>query len=255
MKKKSLVDIAKSKLPERSKIIRTPWRFWPSEASCISRNGEVIGRCMRRIYFEWMGEDVTNPVNDFVKKLGSIGNFLEEDARSKFKSQDIYSEEANIKEKRRFRVGIFKDAVLSGEVDILIANEYQKCGIEVKSYSNSTYKVEGQPKDPHLLQAFLYAYFYTPEQPYFMIYYRPSMISKYAERDLWHRVDWVEIEDTVYAVINGKVNKDISIEGIIDRFKAAKKYVENKELPIREFTRSSKSCNECPYKKKCYSVK
>lgn len=253
MKKKALIDIAKSELPDRNKLVRERWKFWPSEASCVGQDGRIIGRCMRRIYYEWMGEDITNPVSDFVKTLANIGNFLEDDARNKFKKLKIYPEEANKKNNRRFKVELFKDATLSGEVDILIANEYQNCGVEVKSYSNSTYKVKSEPKEPHLLQAFLYVYFYTPEQPYFMIYYRPSMISKYAESDLWHRVDWVEKNNKVYAVVNGKINKDITIEGIIDRYKLAKKHIESKKLPEREFKKSSKACCECPYKTKCYS--
>jgi len=215
-------------------------------------DGKVMGKCIRQLYYQWNEEKVTNPVDEFVKLLGRIGNFLEADARNKYKKLGIYPEEVNKKKNRKYVVEIFTDGLLSGEVDILLEDEEEKCGLDVKSYSNSTYKIEVRPKDNHLLQIFLYSFFFRPKQDYFIIYYRPSMVSKYAEKDVYHRIDWVESEGEVHPVINGQVDKRISIKKIIDRFKEAKYYIENKKLPVREFTKSSKPCMQCPYKKTCW---
>jgi len=250
--KPTLTDKAKADVVYKDKVIRTKWKFWASEASCKMPDGKIMGNCMRRMFYQWSGEDVTNPVSDWVKNLAEIGNYLEEKTRTEFKKKGIYPEEANKKSNRKFRVDIFKDAVLSAEVDIVIEDEDEKVGVEVKSYSNSTYKIEPRPKDNHLLQTFLYSYFYEPKKDFFLIYYRPSMISEYAIKDLYHRIDWVELEGETHPVINGQVDKRISIKGIIDRFKEAKYYIENNTLPKREFTKSSKACQYCPYKSKCW---
>lgn len=249
---KSLIEKIKVEETRNNKVIRTEWRFWPTDASCVMSDGKLIGKCLRLLYYQWMQEEVTNPVNDFVKTLGKIGNFLEEDARKKYKKKGLLPEEVNKKQNRKCRIEIFKGGTLSGEVDIFLKDEDEKCGVEVKSYSNSTYKVVARPKDPHLLQTFLYLYFFEPKQDYFIIYYRPSMVSKYAEKDVYHRIDWVEMEGEIHPVIDGQVDKRISIKGIVDRFKEAKYYIENKILPKREYTKSSKDCNYCPYKTTCW---
>lgn len=254
--KPSLTDKVKADILHRDEIIRTEWRFWASEASCvIPPKGKVIGSCLRRQYYQWKGEKITDPVSDWVRNLAEIGNFLEEKTRREFRKKGIYPEEANDKSKRKFKAALFGDAELSAEVDILIEDGKERAGVEVKSYSNSTYKVEPRPKDNHLLQAFLYSYFYEPKQDYFIIYYRPSMISEYATKDLYHRIEWVEIGDEIHPVINGQVDKRITISGIIGRFKELKSNIENDKLPKRDFTKSSKACQYCPYKTTCWKSK
>jgi len=193
-KKYSLLEIIK-KPPKEKKTIRTKWRFWPTEASCVSPKGTIIGRCMRRTWYQWMGYDVTNPVNDFVKQCGDIGCYLEEKTKREFRNKGIFPEELNKKSIRKQQITIFKDAQLSGEIDILIAGGTQNAGIEVKSYVNSTYKVQEKPKDPHLLQTFLYLCLFEPKQPYFILFYRPSPLSKWATEDVYHDIGTVTIEE------------------------------------------------------------
>ena len=78
------------------------------------------------------------------------------------------------------------------------------------------------------------------------------MISKYAISDVYHRIDWIEIKGDIYPVINGAVDKNISISRIISRYKEAKYHIENEILPNRDFMKSSKSCQYCPYKTHCW---
>ena len=181
-----------------------------------------------------------------------MGNYLELKTINEFKAKKLFPHDINKKSVRKQQVPIFEDAVLSGEVDIFIGGGTQSAGVEVKSYVNSTYKVQAKPKDPHLLQAFLYLCLFTPVQPYFILYYRPSPISKWATEDVCHRIDKATIKGKTYPVINGKINRDVSLESIIDRYKLLKKCVETETLPNREFDKQAKACQYCPYKAQCW---
>jgi len=253
VKKYSLIELIKKPLKNRPKVIRTKWRFWPTEASCVSPKGKTIGRCLRRSAYQWLGYDETNPVNDFVKECGEIGNYLESKNINEFKQKGILPEELNKKSVRKQAIKIFDGAQLSGEIDILIGGGTQNAGVEVKSYVNSTYKVQAEPKEPHLLQTFLYLCLFEPKQPYFLMYYRPSPLSKWATEDVIHRIDTVTMDGETYPVINGKIDRNLTLNGILERYKKLKEYVEKETLPKREFTKSSKACLYCPFKDKCWS--
>jgi len=168
---------------------------------------------------------------------------------------NLYPKEFNSKKSRKFRVTLTEDLVLSGEVDIIAGRNEQTCGMEIKNYSNSTHQIINKPKDPHLLQTFLYAVYFKPKQPYFLIKYCPSMISKYATRDVYHRIDWIEIKKEIYPVINGGICKEITLSGITKRFKESKYYIKNNILPLKEFTKSTTQCKYCNFKDFCWKDK
>ena len=247
---KTLIDIIKKKPPERSSYDRTKWRFWPSEASCII-NGEPVGKCLRGLFYQWKSVPESNPVPDRVKLLGNIGHFVEYQTRKELLNKKVYPMEMNKKANRKFRVGLADDIILSGEVDIIAGTEEGYCGMEIKNYSNSTYQILNRPKYPHLFQTFLYAVYYKPVMPYFIMKYMPSMVSKYATCDVYHRIDWIDIDNETYPVINGGVDKTIKLSSIIRRFKEAKYYIKNNILPMKEFKRSSTNCKYCNYRDYC----
>jgi hypothetical protein len=255
MKKKySLTEIIQRPLKKRRKTVRTKWRFYPTEASCVSPRGKVIGKCIRACAYQWLGYDETNPVGEFVKECAEIGNYLEAKTISEFKQKGIFLEDMNKRDVRKQKIQIIdEESVLSGEVDIYIGGGTQNAGVEVKSYYNSTYKVEAAPKENHLLQAFLYLCLFEPKQPYFLIYYRPNLKSPYAESDVVHRIDSVDIGGDIYPVINGEVEKRITLGGIIERYALLKKHVIAGQLPKREFSRNSKSCDMCVFKDQCWN--
>ena len=236
---KPLIDLIKQELQDKSKYKRTEWRVWPSEASCVKPDGTIVGKCLRQVFYKWNGLPESNPLPERVKLLGKIGNYVEYQTRKELLAKKLYPKEANKKENRKFRVNIIDDIVLSGEVDIIAGDSYEQCGLEVKNYSNSTHQIVGKPKEPHLLQTFLYLIYYKPQPPYFLMKYCPSMISKYATSIIYHRIDWIDIDEEIYPVINGGVYKEVSKGGIIRRYKEAKYYIKNKIIPIKEFTRST----------------
>jgi hypothetical protein len=259
MKKYSLTDLILKPNRDRPKYSRTKWRFYPTEASCKSPKGKTVGKCLRACAYQWLGYDETNPVNDFVKECGAIGIYLEDRTIREFKEKGIFPEAMNERSVRKQQIKIIDDeSVLSGEVDIYIAGGTQEAGVEVKSYYNGTAKVEVGPKDPHMLQAFLYLCLFEPKQPYFLVYYRPNPSSPYAtqgkEGEIVHRIDSVEIDGEVHPVINGKVDKRVSLNGIIERYAELKKHVIAGVLPKREFPRSSKNCEQCNFSDRCWNV-
>jgi len=248
---KPLIYIIKTPLIDGPKYKRAKWKFWPSEASCINDNGNIIGKCLRQLFYEWNSIPESNPLPEKVKNLGKIGKFVEYQTRKELLKKKIYLLEINKKEKRKFQVNLVDDIILSGEVDIIATSKTEHCGIEVKNYSNSTYQIIEKPKDPHLLQTFLYLIYYKPQQPYFILKYMPSMISKYATKDVYHRIDWIELDKETYPIVNGGVYRDIKLSSIIKRYKEAKYYIGNSILPVREFKRNSKTCQQCQFKDYC----
>ena len=76
--------------------------------------------------------------------------------------------------------------------------------------------------------------------------------SIYCQVDVFHRIDWIELNEEIHPVINGKVDKNISLSLIISRYKEAKYHIENKILPKRDFKKSSKACQYCNYKDYCW---
>lgn len=249
---KSLIEIIKNKVDnKRFKYNRTEWEFWPSEASCTKPDGTIIGKCLRQLYYSWKGIPETNPIPDRVKLLGKIGNFVEYETRKELVNKKVYSLEANKKKQRKFKVNLVDDIILSGEVDIIATYMDETCGIEVKNYSNSTYQLLNKPKEPHLLQAFIYLIYYKPQQPYFLIKYMPSMVSKYATKEVYHRLDFIDIENETYPVVNGGIIKDIKLSSIVRRYKEAKYYIKNNILPTKDFKLSAKNCQQCVFKDYC----
>lgn len=254
-KKYSLIELIQKPMRDRPKTIRRPWRFWPTEASCVGKNGNIVGTCLRKSYYVWTGMDVTNPVNAFVKQCGNMGNYLELKTINEFKAKGIFPERLNTKKIRKQQIPILDGtAEISGEVDIFIGGGTQEAGVEVKSYVCGTAKQQACPKEAHLLQTFLYLCLFTPVQPYFIIYYRPSPISKWSTEDIIFRIDKVTLKGKTHPVINGKINKDVSLESIIERYALLKKCVETKTKPNKEFTKSTKNCQYCPYKNECWGT-
>jgi len=246
-----LINLIQQQLPSKEHYARTEWKFYPSEASCLKNDGTIIGKCLRCLFYQWNNIPESNPLPDRVKLLGEIGNFVEYKTRKELLAKKLYSQEANKKDKRKFKTNIVDDIILSGEVDIIAENDNEHCGMEVKNYSNSTYQISNKPKDAHLLQTFLYVVYYKPQQPYFLIKYCPSMISKYATKEVYHRIDWIEIDREIYPVINGGVYRDIKMSSIVRRYKEAKYYIKNKELPTRDFAKSSTQCKQCQFRNYC----
>ena len=264
--------------------------LWPSQASVLSRSGDPIGKCLRASFYEKTGEAVTNPVSDRVTLMGYMGTMIEDGLIDLTKNAGIW-EANNVK---------FEYQGVSGEIDIAIRPLNREVNppveeeyiVECKSCSgyhinkqvfgynegrgeNRTY-VKGRPKDPHLLQAAIYAE--VGKRKGFK-----GAIILYVSRDEADLAEFlITVDEEGKIFINGDLDPRFRIQDIFTRFSLLKNYIETKELPDRDYKPeytdaevealfASKSisktayenhknrkdlycdseCNYCPFKLKC----
>ena len=155
----------------------------PSYSSLIMLNSkgfkELIGNCSRSTWFKKNGAVETNPndeVSLFRMKIGKKVEEIEQDYAVKA------MEKINEDEEQDVEIRIFKnimigyhiqsiDMFIVGEIDILMIIDNVPVPIEIKSYYGYKAKKEiegsayelGSPKKNHAMQAFLYAYAFTPD--------------------------------------------------------------------------------------------
>lgn len=217
--------------------------LWPSQASVVARNGEIIGKCLRASFWEKTGEDQTNPVDDAIVAMGYMGTKIEDGVIELLKNQGIW-ENNNVK---------WQSHGISGEVDIIIRVlnqeltppreelyivECKSCSgyyinKEVYGYfegagSNRKY-VKGKPKDKHLLQSALYA-FIARERGF------KGTILFYVSRDESKFTEFlITVDEEGRIFINGEVDGRFKIQDVLDRYAILERAIESKELPDRDY--------------------
>lgn len=215
--------------------------LWPSQASVLSRKGEVIGKCLRSSYYEKTGEIVTNPVSDNVTMMGYMGTMIEDGVIDLVKNEGIW-ENNNIK---------FEYNGVSGEIDIAIrpfnieTNEEDNYIVECKSCSgyyvnkevfgywegrgNSRSYVKGKPKDKHLLQAAIYAQVGKLKD-------FKGCIIIYVSRDEADLAEFlITVDDDGAIYINGDLETRFKMADVFERYQLLKRYIDSGELPDRDY--------------------
>jgi hypothetical protein len=134
--------------------------FYPSAASCIPDNNEgtTVGACLRANYYRCAGYSKSDADSLWSQYVFAGGNIWEDWITEQCKKAGIWrGNSLKFQDLKRY---------ISGEVDILVEDD--KTGeiiiVEVKTFfgyegkkkicGNTT--VKPSPKDPHILQAFLY---------------------------------------------------------------------------------------------------
>ncbi len=217
--------------------------LWPSQASVISTNGEVIGKCLRASFYEKTGETPTNIVDDAIVAMGYMGTKIEDGIIELCKNQGIW-EANNIK---------WQAHGISGEVDIIIRVlntdiyphvedmyivECKSCsgyyvnkelfGYYEGSGSNRTY-VKGKPKDKHLLQSVLYAHVAKDKG------FKGTIIF-YVSRDESKMTEFlVSVDDDGRIFINGELDQRFKVQDIISRYQVLQSTIDLNELPNRDY--------------------
>jgi len=254
MKQSHIISLLKSDdidTPPR----RKKWLFYPSEASCIIE-GKVVGNCLRRSYYAWKKAPITDQPSIFARVSRKMGKFIETDTKDCL----LHNRELVDKSKkdRHFKTEIIDEITVSGEIDAIMKRGNKEIGLEIKSFSSNPKYVAVEPKKTHIMQALLYIICYRPRVPYWIIFYRKSPVTYKAKMDDWinfegfeHRIDWIKMDNNIFPIINGKLDKSISIRGILERWKVLKYYIIKNELPPCDYKLSSKECSYCPYKKQC----
>jgi len=254
MKQSHIISLLKADSKDKPPK-RTKWLFYPSEASCII-DGKVVGNCLRRTYYGWKKVPITNQPSLFAKAARKIGKYIEVDTKDCLRHRGELVDKS--KKDRHFRTEIIEGIVISGEIDAITKRRGKEVGLEIKSYSSRTKDVADNPKDTHVMQALFYLLCYKPRLPYWIIFYRKSPLAYGAKMYDWveaegieHRIDWVKLENNIYPIVNGELDKRISIRGVLERFKLLKYYIGKNELPPCDYASKSKECGYCPYKIAC----
>lgn len=238
--------------PPPKERVEKPFTVWPSEASCLNSKGKVIGKCLRQMYYEWKCVTPSGKISDHLIQTIIWGEAIEAYLIKRFKAMGIL---VGSKESYKFKFDLNGNIRVSGRLDGMIKHENQTPAIEIKTYEGEPKYILHHPKEPHLMQAFLYLCLYRPKLPYIIVYYRQRPGHRFAQtKDICHRIDYVKIDNDAFPVINGQTFKEISFRKIASRWKKAKYYITNNILPPNDFSARSKGpCSWCLYKNECAS--
>ena len=243
----NLIDITSRELARETplNLVRAPHE-WASASSCVGQDGDIIGSCLRSVWYRKNSFTQTDKGGAPLHLRGEVGKSCERILIDKWKRAGIL-EGANIK----FFVPEFN---LSAEIDALVKDGANLHGVEVKSYYGYSAAVDlegnqskrGYPKPAQFIQAFIYLYALRDQVDEFSMFY--------VARDTCHMVQFqiglAEIDGLVYPKIISRIGapelsyrndvenevfKGITINGIKERFDLSNKYYNEFQVPPREF--------------------
>ena len=206
--------------------------FYPSEASCVTRNEyneeRMVGKCLRSVYWASRAIKRTNPMTARGVRITQYGKLIEQFEIEKYKELGIW---------RGNNVKFFNEEYkISGEIDCLIFNSMlnRNLGVEIKTGYGYKFRKEvlgnsykkGQPKLEHLLQTMLYI-------DYFKLLFKIIYIDRgNAARGEFN----ITLSKDGTANIDGKNLKNgLSISGCVARLRELEEHLENSTLPRRDF--------------------
>jgi len=206
---------------------RGRFAHYPSEAKIISRlDGEIIGKCHRASWYDWMGELPTNPVDARGQWTFLMGKLIEGGYVEYCKQIGIWAGN---------NVHLYdKIHNISGEADLFIFNESREIeGVEIKTAYGYGFQqsVSKFPKIENLLQSAIYLD-YFPVFCWHLIY---------KARDTQEDVEYIltigRDKDGNRAIyVDGSPCLLFYVEDIYNQYKTLGEYVINKQLPPRDYT-------------------
>lgn len=229
-------EILEEYFSEQSRSPYTHNTVYPTQSSAYINHGsyqKLEGKCMRASFYNCMGipeEEEHSLRTQLIFKMGDAAEdmllALLEKKGVLFDSQTKFlNEKYNI----------------SGRTDGILKIKDQKVGLEIKSIGgNNSYAVnaiwgskwgKAAPKWQNLFQTLVYCYVFRDEIDEFIL--------------LYIRRDTCEIKEFVisiqpkdgkmYACIDGVLDERYCVDDILARYGELKTFVDNKELPPREY--------------------
>lgn len=213
-------------------------RFYPSQASSFitfQKYKKLYGTCIRAAYYSCIGikEDKNEyQENNFQFLKKEIGKYTET------MILNILNKSGNIKKKK---ISFLNEKYnISGELDAIITIDNEDYGLEIKSISGDNYYINSLiftnscPKWQDLFQTVIYCYVFREQLP-------NGFILFYIRRDTCQTKEFrIQIEPTkngnINIVINGKVEKRLLVNDILDRFVILKKYIDSCIVPPRDYS-------------------
>lgn len=202
--------------------------YYPSKASVKLFSGEVVGECLRKLYYEYTKEPESDPIPlkalykfgmgkaIHVWFLNMLGKFVETEVEVKFK------EEGLSKEIRGRMDGTNKDSIL-----------------EFKTTWGMGFNIAELPKREHILQARIYqklTHLVTG------IWKRIELV--YLARDSANRASY-QIEDTNHT--------ELTYDNAVSRWKELDTSLQTKSIPERDFKEKSWQCRYCAFRGTCWN--
>lgn len=209
--------------------------FYPTQASCFDRDGNVHGSCLRKVGYDFFNAGKSNPLKPDSYYTFGVGKHIELMLVDWFKEMGLFVGH-NIK---FFNPEFF----VSGELDIVIRENPGSdvlVGIECKSSHGPFFRTEvvtgkpGQPpkpKDEHVMQVMLYLDNF-PTLPYFVLVY--------VGRDDFSRTEYalrlVDVNGDMFPEItpangNPYIDYRFSMANIYNRYKDMMAYIKEGTLP------------------------
>jgi hypothetical protein len=210
-------------------IIDKRGRFahYPSEAKIISRlDGEIIGKCHRASWYDWVGEEPSNPIDARGRWTFLMGKLIEGGYIEYCKQIGIWAGN-NVHMYDRIHN-------ISGEADLFVFNEEHRLeGAEIKTAYGYGFQqsVSKFPKIENLLQSAIYLD-YFPISCYHLIY---------KARDTQEDVEYIitieaDKENNRFTCVDGNPCLLFYLQDIYDQYRILGEYVVNKQLPPRDYT-------------------
>lgn len=204
---------------------RGRFAHYPSEAKAISRvDGEIIGKCHRATWYDWMGYEPTNPVDARGRWIFLMGKLIEGGYVEYCKQLGIWAGN-NIH---------MYDQVhnISGEADLFIFNEQREIeGVEIKTAYGRKFQKEIKvfPKLDNLLQVALYLEYF--KMPWHLIYK-----ARDTQEDVEYIINLDSSTPDKFLYVDGNPCHLFYLEDIYTQYKVLGEYVINKKIPPRDYT-------------------
>lgn len=203
-----------------------PKAFYPSMASCRSATtGKIIGKCLRQMYYQWKGIEVTNPRNYRNWVSTELGNAYEKSFLNAYARRGLLKAKA---------VKIFTEVwglPITFKLDgVTKDNEIIECKT---CYGRAfAYSVEYAPRDSDLVQIMLYLGLTS----------YPVCILPYGSRDdTAQRAGWRITKQDIEKA-------GIYLSNILARWKILQHHLDNDILPDRDFQLGVDwMCSYCSY--------
>lgn len=210
--------------------------YWPSESSAVGKDGKPRGACLRSNWYRLSAKElglVALPTKPSTRWAGELGKAVEKLLIEQWKQMGIWVDNS-IK---------FYDAEnnISGEIDCIVRNPEtnQLLVIENKTFWNyqATKEIvgntwqKGKPKDQHLMQLMIYLDQLKGQIDEGRLTYEARDSAKKAEFVIKLR----EKNGETFALVDGTLYTDFSLEDVYRRFRELKQYHLSKVPPPRDY--------------------
>lgn len=214
-----------------------PQTMRPTDSSVVDVSGQVLGKCLRSVYYRMTGEK-EEAKSDSLEWAAFMGKAVENAVADLMQS-------AGIECQRAVKFHLEKERI-AGEVDWIIRDPEtgELMGLELKTFSGypSKKKLLGgkdragkytapSPKDEHFLQTLVYLWAFRGKVALWKICYFSRDESRPTEFDVWLQ----EEGGKTRAVVNGEVLYSFFVEDILRRYTQLAAALDQKILPAREF--------------------